>query len=65
MGDLKESVNLRGFTVRMISTGLKAEKKGPAEKEKTDDVREENYDCQSPSQESGWVLHQPIGQHLL
>lgn len=59
MGDLKESVNLRGFTVRMISTGLKAEK------EKTDDVREENYDCQSPSQESGWVLHQPIGQHLL
>lgn len=26
MGDLKESVNLRGFTVRMISTGLKAEK---------------------------------------
>ena len=50
----------------MISTGLKAEQKGPAEKEKEEreDVREEEEDCRGPAPGAGGYYIKNINQQV-
>ena len=65
---LEEGVSLSDLLIKMgmISTGLKAEQKGPAEKEKEEreDVREEEEDCRGPAPGAGGYYIKNINQQV-